>query len=58
MEGGSYIYLLLYVNKMLIATQNLITIQKLKSLLSSEFEMKDMRATIKIMGMKIKRDRV
>ena len=42
MEDGSHIYLLLYVDGMLIASQNLLAIQKLKSLLSSEFEIKDM----------------
>jgi len=55
-EDGSHIYLLLYVDNMLIASQNLWAIQKLKSVLSSEFEMKDMGAFEKIMGMEIKRD--
>ena len=39
---------------MLKASQNLLVIQKLKSLLSSEFETND---TEKIIGMEIKRDR-
>ena len=58
MEDGSHIYLLIYVDNMLIASQNLLAIQKLKSLLSSEFEMKDMWAAKKILGMEIKRDQV
>ena len=58
MEDGSNIYLLLYVDGMLITFQNLLAIQKLKSLLSSEFEIQDMRAVEKILGMEIKRDRV
>jgi len=41
---------------MLITSQNLLVIQKLKSLLSSEFETKDMEIVEKIMGMEIKRD--
>jgi len=57
-EDGSNIYLLLYVDGMLITFQNLLAIQKLKSLLSSEFEIQDMRAVEKILGMEIKRDRV
>ena len=58
MEDGSYIYLLLYVDDMLIASQNLLAIKKLKSILSSEIEMKDKRVVEKILGMEIKRDRV
>ena len=58
MEDGSHINLLFYVDDMLIASQNLLAIQKLKSILSSEFEMKDMRVSKKIMGMEIKSDRV
>ena len=57
MEDGSHIYLLLYVDDMLIASQNLLTIQKLKSLLNSEFEMKEMGAAKKFLGMEIKRVR-
>jgi len=56
-EDGSHIYLLLYVDDMLIASQNLLTIQKLKSLLNSEFEMKEMGAAKKFLGMEIKRVR-
>ena len=58
MKDGSHINLLFYVDDMLIASQNLLAIQKLKSILSSEFEMKDMRVSKKIMGMEIKSDRV
>ena len=36
---------------MLIESQSLLAIQKLKSLLNSEFEMKDMGAVEKILGM-------
>jgi len=57
-EDGSHIYLLLNVEDMLITSQNLLAIQKLKSLLSNEFEMKDIGAAKKIWGMEIKRDRV
>ena len=58
MKDGSHINLLFYVDDMLIASQKLLAIQKLKSILSSEFEMKDMRVSKKIMGMEIKSDRV
>ena len=46
------------MDDMLIAFQNKFEIQNLKSLLSSEFEMKDMGVVEKILGMEIKRDRV
>ena len=39
-----------------VEPRNLFLIQKLKSLLGSEFEMKDIRTAEKIMGMEIKRD--
>ena len=57
-EDSSHIYLLLYVDDMLIASKNLLAIQKLKSLLSSEFKMKDMGVAQKILGMEIKKDQV
>ncbi|RVW49359.1 Retrovirus-related Pol polyprotein from transposon TNT 1-94 [Vitis vinifera] len=41
LPDGSFIYLLLYVDDMLIAAKNRAEINKLKQLLSSEFEMKD-----------------
>jgi len=55
---GEYIYLLLYVDYMLIASMNRSSIDKLKVQLSCEFEMKDLKETKRIVGMKIKRDRV
>jgi hypothetical protein len=57
-SDGSYIYLLLYVDDMLVACKNKVEINRLKSQLSSEFEMKDLGEAKKILGMKIARDRV
>ena len=54
---GSFVYLLLYVDYMLIAAKKLVEVNKLKTLLSDEFEMKDLGATEKILGMEIHRDR-
>ncbi|CAA0822792.1 Uncharacterized mitochondrial protein AtMg00810 [Striga hermonthica] len=54
---GSMIFLLLYVDDMLIAAKNMRDIVDLKSLLSQEFEMKDLGAAKKILGMEIHRDR-
>lgn len=42
---------------MLIATKNKSDIQKLKDLLSAKFEMKDLGAASKFLGMEIYRDR-
>ncbi|KAH9698599.1 hypothetical protein KPL71_024065 [Citrus sinensis] len=52
-----YIYLLLYVDDMLVACKSREEITVLKNLLSSEFEMKDLGPAKKILGMEIKRDR-
>ncbi|CAH9096877.1 unnamed protein product [Cuscuta epithymum] len=56
-SNGSFIYLLLYVNDMLIASPDMSLVNKLKSQLSNEFEMKDLGAAKKILGMEIHRDR-
>ena len=42
---------------MLVASRNKAEVQTLKSLLGSEFEMKDLGAAEKILGMEIRRDR-
>ncbi|GKE54392.1 retrotransposon protein, putative, ty1-copia subclass, partial [Tanacetum coccineum] len=55
--NGSPIYLLLYVDDMLIATKDKAQIEKLKGQLSNEFDMKDLGATKKILGMEIIRER-
>ena len=57
-KDDSHIYLLLYGDDMLKASQNLLEIQKVKSLLNSEFEMKDLGVVEKILGTEIKRDKV
>jgi reverse transcriptase-like protein len=54
---GVYLYLLLYVDDMLIASRDKSLINNLKSQLSKEFEMKDLGAARKILGMEIHRDR-
>ena len=54
---GSFIYLLLYVDDMLIASKSKVEIDKLKAQLRTEFEMKDLGEAKKILGMEIQRDR-
>ena len=49
------IYLLLYVDDMLIVVRNETHIQKLKAQLKKKFDMKDLREAKKILGMEITR---
>jgi Reverse transcriptase (RNA-dependent DNA polymerase) len=56
LDDGDYIYLLFYVDDILIAATNMGEIKKLKEQLSMAFEMKDLGAAKKILGMKIIRD--
>ncbi|CAL2259863.1 unnamed protein product [Prunus armeniaca] len=56
-QDGMIILLLLYVDDMLIACQDKSRIQDLKKMLSEEFDMKDLGAAQKILGMEIQRDR-
>ncbi|KAG8489513.1 hypothetical protein CXB51_017534 [Gossypium anomalum] len=56
-NDGSFVYLLLYVDDMLIAAKDKGEIRKVKAQLSEEFEMKDLGPVKKILGMKILRDR-
>lgn len=51
------IFLLLYVDDMLIASKNKNEVDNVKRLLGSEFEMKDMGPAKKILGMEITRHR-
>ena len=57
LSDKSFIYLLLYVDDMLIAARSISDIGLLKTQLRNEFEMKDLGAAKKILGMEIIRDR-
>ena len=57
LDDGFLIYLLLYVDDILIATKNMYDIVVLKRQLSAEFDMKDLGAAKKILGMEILHDR-
>nr|GEU79183.1 retrovirus-related Pol polyprotein from transposon TNT 1-94 [Tanacetum cinerariifolium] len=54
---GEYIYLLLYVDDMLIACKSKAEIGSTKSLLKREFDMKDLGEAKKILGMEIVKNR-
>lgn len=51
------VFLQFYVDDMLLATKNMRKIQKLKEILKSEFEMKDLGKTTRILGIDIIHDR-
>lgn len=55
-KNGSLVYLLLYVDDILIATKGMFNVMQVKHMLKSEFEMKDLvAAKKKILGMEIMR---
>lgn len=53
----SFIFLLLYINIILIAAKRMKYMNDLKLLLNKEFDMKELGATKKILGMEIYMDR-
>ena len=57
LDNGSKIYLLLYVDEMLVATKYKIDTTRLKVMLSSEFDKKNLGVARKTLGMDIYRDR-
>jgi hypothetical protein len=56
LNGDHLIYLVLYVDDMLLIGNNKEIIQDVKTQLSSKFDMKDLGASNFILGMEIKRD--
>ena len=57
LHDPSFFYLLLYVDDMLIASNNVEEIEELKTRLNQKFEKKDLGEAKKILGMEIVRDR-
>jgi len=56
LSNGEYIYPLLYVDDMLIASKSRSVIDKLKKQLPFKYEMKDIGEEKKVLGMEIERD--
>jgi hypothetical protein len=54
--GNHFIYVVLYVDDMLLVGNNMDVIKEVKSQLSSKFDMKDLNVVNFILGMEIKRD--
>ena len=57
LDDGSNIFLLLYVDNMLIAAKSICEVDRLKALLRKQFDMKDLGIAKKILGMEIRKDR-
>ena len=57
LNDSLYIFLLLYVDDMLIAAKSLSEVNKLKILLSREFNMNDLGVARKILRMEIRREK-
>jgi hypothetical protein len=55
-ESDCFIYVVLYVNDMLLVGNNMDVIKEVKMQLSSKFDMKDIGDVKFILGMEIKRD--
>jgi hypothetical protein len=56
-KNGKYIFLILYVDDILLASSDVSLLLETKSFLSSHFEMKDLGKEIFILGIEIHRDR-
>ena len=56
-DNGSFVYLLLYVDDMLIETKDKEGIRKVKVQFNKEFEMKNLGMTKKILGIEILRNK-
>ena len=56
LDDGSFIFLVLYVDDMLVAAKSMSEVKKLKISLSREFGMKDLGAAKKILRMEIRKE--
>ena len=56
-SGSKFIFLILYVDDILLASNDLGMLHEVKQLLSNHFEMKDLGNVYFIIGIKIHRDR-
>ena len=55
-NGSKFIFLILYVDDILLASNDLGMLHEVKQLLSNHFEMKDLRNASFVLGIKIHRD--
>jgi ATP-binding cassette subfamily B (MDR/TAP) protein 1 len=57
LNNGIFIILVLYVDDMILASKNITKINRVKAEMARMYDMKDLGATKKILGMEIFRDR-
>src|SRR3954469_25187831 len=57
LPGNSFVILLLYVGDILIASNNVEDVKRVKAKLNKEFDMKDLGVASRIIGIDIRRDR-
>jgi hypothetical protein len=57
LEGTKFLFLILYVDDILLASSDLGLLHKTKEFLSKNFEMKDMGEVTYVIGIEIFRDR-
>ena len=57
LSGSKHIYLVLYVDDILLATNNIGLLHETKLFLSKKFEMKDLGDASLVLGVQIHRDR-
>jgi hypothetical protein len=56
-KNGKYIFLILYVDDILLASSDVSLLLKTKKFLSSNFDVKDLGETLFVLGIEIHRDR-
>jgi hypothetical protein len=56
-DGGNFLVITLYIDDLLLLSNNKYVVHDLKSQLSTQFDMKEFRAAKYILGMEIRRDR-
>jgi len=55
---STLIFLVLYVDDILLASNNMVLLLEIKSFLSKNFEMKDLEEAFFVIGIQIQRDRI
>ena len=56
-SGSKYIFLVLYINDILLATNDICLLHDTKRFLSNNFQMKDLSGSSFVLGIQIHRDR-
>lgn len=57
MVKSNFIFMVLYVDDILLASSNVLLLEEIKNMLSSSFDMKDLGVAHCVLGIEITRDR-